>query len=364
MRKFVTAGAVAFLAVGVLAGCNSGGTANDSTANPAPATDSSEAPEVTYRLGLSDPVSAQPLDAAWGKATIAAGKRVGIDVTVLDAALDANKQVSDIDQFVAQEMDGIIVFPLAPDAVNPALQRAQAAGIKTIASSAVISETPPSTPPAHFDAAWNQNSDVGGAALLAAEVIEQLGGKGNVLGVGIGFPVPALQFMLKNYEKYVTAGNPDIKWLGTVENPSDDIAGGERVVAEAITRFQGEIDAVMAYNTASAIGAAIALEKAGIDLKTVVIVGQNGDPQSVDALKSGQIDAFVDLVPWRQGLIGIEIAKRLFEGKAVPAVVYQQVELYTMTNIDQRLDWDKAIAMIASGELTCANGGCPPELIQ
>lgn len=318
--------------------------------------------KATYRVGLSDPVSAQPLDRAWGQATIAAGKRAGIDVTILDAALDANKQVSDVDQFVAQQMDGVIVFPLAPNAVDPALKRARAAGIKVVGASAIVAEHEPTEPVEPYDALFNQNADVGGAKLLADHVAKRLNNKGNVLGIGIGAPVPSIKFMLQNYEKYVTQGRPDIKWLGTIDNPTDDEAGGEKAATEAIARFKGDIDAVMAYNTASAIGAAVALKRAGID--GVVIVGQNGDPQGARAVESGQIDAMVDLVPWRQGLVGIEIMRRLLEGKPVKPAFYLQPELYTKENISERLDWDEAIKKIESGELTCANGGCPPELVE
>ncbi|MFF0717216.1 sugar ABC transporter substrate-binding protein [Micromonospora sp. NPDC003816] len=322
--------------------------------------DDSAAANGSYRVGLSDPVSSQPLDRAWGQATIAAGKHAGIDVTVLDAALDANKQVSDIDQFVAQQMDGVIVFPLAPNAVDPALERARTAGIKVLGASAIISENEPTEPVAPYDAAFNQNSDVGGARLLADHVAERLDGKGRVLGIGIGAPVPSIKFMVENYEKYVTEDRPGIEWLGTVDNATDDQAGGERAATEAIARFRGEIDAVMAYNTASAIGAAVALKRAGIN--GVVIVGQNGDPEGARAVQQGQIDAIVDLVPWRQGLVGVEIMRRLLAGETVKPVTYLQPELYTQETIGERLDWDEAIRQIESGELTCANGGCPDHL--
>jgi ribose transport system substrate-binding protein len=312
-----------------------------------------------YTVGFSMPTGAQPIQQTVAKALAAAGKHADIDVKTLDAQLDPNKQVTDINQFVAQHVDAIIVFPLSQDSLTPALNRARQAGIKVVGFNAILD--PEAKDIAPYDTNFDQGESITGARLLAKYVGEQLHGQGNALGIGIGVPVPSLQLMVKNYEKFLTGDNPNVKWVGTVENRTDDIAGGQQVTTDAITRNHGKIDAVLSYNTSSALGAAAAFKSAG--QPTPVIVAQNGDPESVEAIKDGRLSAAVDIVPWREGLLAIALTKKLLDGDDVPTWVETPVELYTKDNVAKRLDWNDAVAKIKDGSLTCANGGCPSDLV-
>jgi ribose transport system substrate-binding protein len=309
-----------------------------------------------WKVGYAEPVAAQEIDAIEDAALIKGGKRRGICVTVLDSALDVNKQLGAVNQFVAQKMDAIIVFPLSPNSLKPALDKARAAGIKLIGNSAIVTDKQPTGSIAPYDALFEQDSAVAGAKMLAEHVREKLGGKGTALGVGIGIPVPSLKFMMEQYTRAVTDGS-DIQWLATVDNPTDDIAGGQKVVSEAVTRFAGKkIDAVLTYNTSSGVGAYQALQRS--NSKDAVIVAQNGDTIGVDGLESGKLSAMTDIMPWRSALQLLDITERVLEGKEVPKLTFGRPILYTKDNLHERLDWKQAVEDIASGKLTCENAGC------
>ena len=275
----------------------------------------------------------------------------------MDAELNVQTQVSNIQQMVAEHMNGIIVFPLAPDTLNPVLNQAKQAGIKVLGYNAVIQPPAKGASIAPYDANFDQGEDYQGANLLAQYISQQIKKQGNVLGIGIGAPVPSLQFMMQQYQADLKSTAGSVQWLETASNATDDIAGGQKAAQEAVTKYQGKINAVMAYNDDSAIGAAIAFKDAGV--KDPVIVGMNGDPQGVSAVEDGQMSAMIDIVPWREALIGAAMIDRLLTGKSVPNWVATPVDMYTKANIGQRLDWNKAIQEIQNGSLTCANGGCP-----
>jgi ribose transport system substrate-binding protein len=314
-----------------------------------------------YVVGFSNPTAAQPILQTFQKALIAAGKHMNIKVVPLDAELNVQKQVSDIDQFVAQHVDGIIVFPLAPNTLTPALNQARAEGIKVLGFNAVVQQPKPGASVAPYDANFDQGEDYQGAKLLAQYVSQQLHGSGNVLGIGISAPVPSLHFMLQQYQMYLKQDAPNVTWLGTQANPTDDIAGGQQVASEAATKYQDKISAVMAYNDDSAIGGTIALKSAGV--KNPLTVGQNGDPQGVAAIKDGTMSAMVDIVPWREALIGATMMNDLLTKKSVPNWVATPVVMYTKSNIDQRLDWNQAVQEISNGTLSCQHGGgCPSSI--
>ncbi|HVA30928.1 MAG TPA: sugar ABC transporter substrate-binding protein [Gaiellaceae bacterium] len=315
-----------------------------------------------FVVGFSNPTGAQPILQTFQKSLVAAGKHLNIKVVPVDAQLNVQKQVSDINQMVAQHVDGIVVFPLAPNTLTPALNRARKAGIKILGFNAVVQKPKAGASIAPYDANFDQGEDYQGAKMLAQYVSKQFRGSGNVLGIGISVPVPSLHFMVKQYQSYLKQLAPKLKWLETASNPTDDIAGGEKVASEAATRYQGKINAVMAYNDDSAIGAAIALRNAGV--QHPVIVGQNGDPQGVTAIRSGQMSAMVDIVPWREALVAATMMNDLLTGKKVPNWVATPVVMYTKSNIGTRLDWNKALQRIASGTLSCQKGGgCPSSIM-
>ena len=62
-----------------------------------------------------------------------------MEVKALDAQLDPAKQVTDVDQLVAQKVDLIVVYPLDENSLKPALKRAQDAGIKVLGWAALTS---------------------------------------------------------------------------------------------------------------------------------------------------------------------------------------------------------------------------------
>ena len=161
------------------------------------------------------------------------------------------------------------------------------------------SSTPQTANIAPYDANIDQNNNFGGYELLANYVQEQLGSVGNVLGVNLGAPVPSIVRGMQNAEQLVTAGAPGINWLGVAENPTDDISGAQKAVADAITRYKENIQAVIAYNDQSALGASLAFKNAGIQLP--VIVGQLSSPEGLQGLKDGSIAADIEVAPWRKG---------------------------------------------------------------
>lgn len=93
----------------------------------------------------------------------------------------------------------------------------------------------------------------------------------------------------------------------------------------------------------------------------MVIVGQNGDQDGVDAVKDGRISATINLVPWRTGLILETLTKAVLAGeKGVPAYVESPSELVTQETAADYLGWSDAVSQIKAGTLSCASGGgCP-----
>ena len=320
----------------------------------APSSDSSESTATTdtadeagggdvFAVGFSNPLGSNASLSVLQRSIEARGRVLGWESTTsLDANLDINKQLADIDQLIASGVNGIIVFPLDAKALNPAIERAKAAGIKAVCVNLTLGQEVPEL--GLFDASVDQGQAA--VAREAAEIVLKAVGAGaRVLGVGLGFPVPALEFQLAQYEALIVAGGGT--WLGRVDNPTDDAAGAQPVVEQAITRFDS-IDAVMCYNDPSAVGAASAFESQG---ETAVITGSNGSSDGVGAVKSGRITATWDLQFWLQGLTMANVVNDLMIGSPTAPSTTVPTLMLTKDNLDQQVDAETAIKDIEAGKL-------------
>ncbi len=93
------------------------------------------------------------------------------ELVVIHRNTDAAGQLSDIRDLIAADVDAIVFNPNDPDALNPALEEAKAAGIVTVSVDAFV--TDPDT--------YNlYNNQVQYAYLGAKWLFEQMGGEGNV----------------------------------------------------------------------------------------------------------------------------------------------------------------------------------------
>ena len=97
----------AFLVLTACGGSDSGGSASGGSASSGSASGSGSF-EDSFVVGISTPQGAQPILKATVDAFTAAAELDGITVKTLDAQLDPSKQVTDIDQFVAQQVDAIV----------------------------------------------------------------------------------------------------------------------------------------------------------------------------------------------------------------------------------------------------------------
>jgi ribose transport system substrate-binding protein len=306
------------------------------------ATDGDE--EASYTIGFTNPLASNDQLNVLQQAIEARAEALGHEVISLDSNLDPNKQVSDIDQLVGQGVDAIIVFPLDPEAIGPPLERAREAGIRTVGINGTLFD-PEADSADPFDAAVNQGEEQM-ATETAEFVIGELGGEGNVLGIGLGIPVPTIEYQMQVMEEEVTAGG--LTWLDRVDNPTDDSAGAQPVVEQALLRFP-EINAIMAYNDPSAIGAFAAVSAAGLEGE-VLITGANG--VALEQVEAGEIAATWDLLPWLQGICYVNVMTDILNGDEVPVTTVVPVQMITADTVGDVLDWDEAVQQIADGELT------------
>jgi ribose transport system substrate-binding protein len=220
-----TRGLVALAAIAVIAGACGGSAATTAPATAAPAT---PAP-ATAAPATAAPVTPAPTPEAkmfkigysngggvgngfreeqvcTAKAQALASGQVS-ELTTIHRNTDAAGQLQDIRDLIAKGVDAIVFNPNDPAALNPALEEAKAAGIKTVAVDAYTT---------NVDTYNLYNNQVDYAYLGAKWLFEQMGGKGNVYYMRGFAGHPADNDRDIGFKKAL-AENPGIKVLPTAD---------------------------------------------------------------------------------------------------------------------------------------------------
>ncbi len=177
MIKFKTTGTIGvLLAALMLAACQAApatpapGTPAPGT--PAPATDPPTAD--MYRIGYSNAGGVgngfREEQVCTAQAEALASGRVS-EIITIHRNTDAAGQLSDLRDLIAADVDAIVFNPNDPNALNPALEEANAAGIVTVSVDAFVT---------HEETYNLYNNQVNYAYLGAKWLFEQLGGEGTV----------------------------------------------------------------------------------------------------------------------------------------------------------------------------------------
>lgn len=296
-----------FLAVIVaLAGC-------------APATDSGPAPEGQKVIGGALLTQAHVFYQDLVAAMEAEAATQGFDLRMQYCEMDGSKQNQQMETFVLQKVDAIVLAPYDSSAVGPMVAEARAAGIPVFT---VDIRADGADVVSHI-----ASDNVDGGRKIGKYLAEALGGKGKV-GIVDHPEVASVIDRVAGFEE-VLAEYPDIEIVSKVAG------GGLRDKAlkasQDLLQSHPEINAIFGINDDSALGALAAVEERGLQDK-IIIVGFDGTPEARDMIRRGSaLKADSVQFPDEIGRIAIDTIAKYFAGEDVPKEIPVPVEV-----IDQK----------------------------
>ncbi len=246
----------------------------------------------------------------------------GYEYIMIDQNQDPQKMVQDLNSLIGQKVDGIVITPVDPGAIGPAVQAARDAGIPVICAD--IGKTGP------VNALLISNNYEGGA--LAMEYIHKLmKGKDNTKKVGVGRVQPQWTYARQRGEGFMDKAKElgyDVASEIVVAVPS---AEGGYDTMQQIMSAAPDVVGVFFASGREAVGAANAVKAAG---KDIVVVGYNGDPEELQAIEDGVLDATVAQQPYFIGYESVRVLKEIIEkGKEYEdAEISVKIELLTPDN--------------------------------
>jgi len=255
----------------------------------------------------------------------AKAKALGVELITVDAERSALKQVEQVESFIAQGVDAIIMNPCEVEASSPAIKLAMDANIPIINVNSETSAKP---------TAFVGSDDTESARIAMKYLAEKLGGKGNVL-IMHGFMGQAAQIKRDNGAKEILKANPGMKLLAE-QTGEWDRAKAMSLMENWIQSYGSKINAVFAHNDEMGMGAVKALEAAGLKEK-VIVISVDAIPDALQSVKRGALNATIFQNAQEQGSKAIEIAVKAAKKEKFEKQVLIPFQLVTKENVEQYL---------------------------
>lgn len=333
MRRWIALPAVLLLLLGlVVAGCGGGGSSSSSesteaeTEAPAEETEPAGEEEETAsgsgkKVFYISPVAAQPGQQQINAGLEQASEELGWSESVLDSALSAEKQVSNVEAAINQGASAIASWTLDPNAVAGAYEQAQSKEIPVIGMNSKgtgVSAT----------VWWEvQLCEPGGPEAITAEKIAELKPHAKTIVIGLEVAESTKEISDCFVQEAKKAG---LEIINETNNEADNAAGSQKVFEPLLTKYP-EVEAVFNYNDESAMGVSAALLAAGKTIATaenpdgVVVTGSNGDKDAIEAVEEGRLSWTWDPDNLASGFAAVKLANEAVEGSEPGDLIVESI---------------------------------------
>lgn len=271
-----------------------------------------------YTLGLVISTLNNPFFVTLRDGAQAAADEAGAELTIVDAQDDSARMVSGIEDLINQGVDAIIINPTDSDAVVPAIQTANAAGIPvfTVDRGANGGEVV-----SHI-----ASDNVAGGRMAAEFLCEAIGGEGNVVELQGIAGSSAARDRGQGFNEYMSS---ECTGAQIVAQQTANFNRDEGLtVFENILQAQPEIDGVFAHNDEMVLGAIQAAEAAG-RAEEITFVGFDAIDDAVQAVEDGSLAATVAQQPELMGQLAVETAVSSLNGETVEEFIPVELSLLT-----------------------------------
>ncbi|MFD8723641.1 substrate-binding domain-containing protein [Streptomyces sp. NPDC059629] len=275
----------------------------------------------TPRVGLSLSTLNNPFFVQIRSGAESEAKKLGVDLTVTDAQNDASQQANQLQNFTSSGLGAIIVNPVDSDAASNSVKAADKAHIPVIAVDRGVNNAKTDTLVA--------SDNVKGGELAAKTIAEKLGGHGKIVILQGQAGTSAARERAQGFAQGLKA-YPGIQVVA--QQPADfDRTKGLDVMSNLL-QAHPDVQGVIAANDEMALGAIKALgSKAGT---SVSVVGFDGTPDGLTAVKNGTLYASVAQQPSELGKIAVENALKAIKDEKIDPTIKVPVKVITKENVD------------------------------
>jgi ribose transport system substrate-binding protein len=331
-KRLLQAGAAALAVSLLVAGCSSDEPGDDGTQSLAPGENNEQGETVV--IGFSGPAADHGWLGAINSAAIAQAEAYGdVDLRVAEGTNDANLQISQVETFVNEGVDAIVLLPTDGAALTEAAIAAMRAGIPVINVDREFSSTEA--------ARVTILGDNYGMGVSAGEYIcNELGDNPDAVIAEIAGidSLPLTQDRTRGFNDALEKCGLEV----SARVAADFTIAGGQAVTEQLLSANPKIDAIWNHDDDQGIGVLAAIDEAGRD--EFFMVGGAGSLNAMNAIKAGNTVLVATVIyPSTQGADGIALARLLAQGKSmsdlassgVPHRIVLDAPVVTKDNVDE-----------------------------
>ena len=258
-----------------------------------------------------------------------AAKR-GIDLKFSDAQGKQENQIRAVRSFITQGVDAIVIAPLVETGWDPVLREAKRAKIPVILTDRTIKTADDSLYTTFI------GSDFYLEGKMAADwLAKHVGSKGNIVELqGTPGAAPA-----NERRRAFADGIKPYPGLKIIDSQSGDFerSRGKQVMEAFLKKHGKSLNIVYAHNDDMALGAAQAIEEAGLKPGTdITLVSIDAIGEAIKAVAEGRLNCTVECSPLFGPKVYDTITK-ILAGEKVPKKIYNQDELFDAKNAAKAL---------------------------
>jgi len=282
--------------------------------------------EDTFVVGYSAAGLIDELQLAWSQGLTEVVEAAGGSVILVDSQNDIAKQIADIEDLLAQNIDYLVINPVDEAGIVTAVEAANEAGVPvfTIDRASGGGEVRVHIGFDNYKAGYD----------AGIYIAEQNGGKGKVAQLEGQAGTSVARERGQGFRDAI-AQYPDMEIV--FEQPTDWSTAQGLSVTEDLLVAHPDVVGIWAHADSIIMGAVEALEAEGLNDK-VVTVGMGMFAGGPEAIKAGRLNASWELFPADLGKIAGQAVISVHNGEAVDAVIGTPMVFVTAENIDEFLN--------------------------
>ena len=240
---------------------------------------------------------------------------------------DREQQIQVVENFIGQQVEGIILAPLDADALVAPAEAASANGIPVV----IIDSDLHSENRVSFVATDNYT----GGVLAAERLGELLGGSGRAILLRYHVGSASTEAREAGFLDTMRDRFSDIQLLSTEQHAGATRETAYQASQNLLNRFGRAVDGIFTPNESSSVGMLLALRDIGRAGGDVAFVGFDAGSSLVEALELGDIQGLVVQNPMEMGYRSVLLMVEHLNGGDVPARYDSGVILVTPDELQQ-----------------------------
>ena len=260
-------------------------------------------------------------------------KKLNVNFVIQDAQGSSSKQSSDLRDAVTEGLDGVVLDPNDVHALVPAVNETIQSNIPLITVDRSVTGT--SKPVPHVGA-----DNVAGGRAQAEWVIHKFPSGAKILFLS-GEPGASAAIDRSNgFNEAIKAAGDKYKVVAS-QTANFQRSQGMTVTQNLLTSLGTPPDVIVASNDDMALGAVSALQQSGIAKGKVAVIGYDALPDSLRAIRDGEMAATVEQSPGKQVRTAIDQLvdyirnKKPMQSVSIAPVVIDSSDLDKAERIDE-----------------------------